>query len=68
MNLVKNILMGEDSKILRIFASILGVSCKCRAEIIPFEPDVDNPTDGKKTAQACALSGILLFIVPLFNV
>ena len=34
-----------------------------RAEIIPFEPDVDNPTVGKKTAH-CASFGILLFCYP----
>jgi len=38
-----------------------------RAEIIPFEPDVGNATVGKKTAHRAPI-GILLFIVPLFNV
>jgi len=46
---------------------ILGVSQRIGAEIIPFEPDVDNPTVGKKTAQRVHLLVSFSF-EPLFIV
>ena len=45
-----------------------GVLLKDRAEIIPFEPDVDNPTVGKKKALLVLLLVSFSFIQPLFIV
>lgn len=49
------------------FASIcMGCLSFSQAEIIPFEPDMDNAIAGKKIRFVHKLFGILLFLLPLF--